>query len=603
MSLLEQQIGRARRRLTAMAFVEHLGLGVLVAGGLWAVGVVIVRLAAWNVPLWHGGWMAGAAAAIFALVAAAWKRPGLLGAAIVLDAAAGLKERLSTALVVQRSADAFAQAAVSDAERAAGRVHVPTRIRYRVPKLWPWSLATAGAAVLLAAFLPPLGVFGGERRTGPTVSPAELEAEQRAIQTELDRQLDALQELARDNPNLKDIAEALTPLDPAPTPHVTPEDLRREAVKRLDAAGDKLRQELAAAEGSPAEPMRRMLEGLSAKGGEHAGAKLARALAEGDFAAAQGALAELQTQMEGLDAQAGDPAARQQLDELRGQLDELAKQIEGLDNTLAMQKELENKAGLSEAQARELLEELARLQPEQFEQLLRERLGAARLTPEQLRELANCLAQQQQACGACRRLCNSLRSAAGTCPAGSRPAGGGSCAAGALGDGAAVLAEVGRAQQMRRDLAGRLAELEKLRQCISQGQCRQAGAGGTHYGFGHATGPATNMLPRAHSPTRARSRVQEGAILGSVLVDGPQRVGHATAEARQAAAAEVRDALDAIEREEVPPQYHKVLREYFDRLAGLMRAPSPAKEPEPNAPEGAGRGDAAPPPAAPGAGP
>ncbi|MEW6200001.1 MAG: hypothetical protein AB1601_15225 [Planctomycetota bacterium] len=603
MSLLDQQIDRARRRLTVMAFVEHLSYGVLVAAGLWAIGIVVVRLAAWSVPLWHGGWMAAAAAAIFALAAAVWKCPGPLGAAIVLDAAAGLKERLSTALVVQRSNDPFARAAVSDAERSAGRVHVPTHIRYRAPALWPWSLATVGAAVLLAAFLPPLGVFAGERRVGPSVSPAELEAEQHAIQTALDRQLDALQELARDNPNLKDIAEALTPLDPTPTPQLTPEDLRREAVKRLDAAGDKLRQELAAAEGSPAEPMRRMLEGLSAKGGEQAGAKLSRALAEGDFGAAQGALAELQAQTEGLDAQAGDPAAQRQLGELRSQLEELAKQIEGLDNTLAMQKELENKAGLSEAQARELLEELARLQPEQFEELLRQRLSAARLTPEQLRELAQCLAQQQQACGACRQLCQSLRRAAGTCPAGSRPAGGAGCPTSALGEGAAVLAELGRAQQMRRDLAGRLAELEKLRQCISRGQCRQAGAGGTQYGFGHATGPATDMLPRAHSPTRARSRVHEGAILGSVWVDGPQRVGHATAEARQAAAAEVRDALDAIEREEVPPQYHRVLREYFDRLAGLTRAPSPAKEPEPNAPEGALRGDAAPPPSSPGAGP
>lgn len=603
MSLLEQQVGRARRRLTAIAFVEHLSRGLLVAGGLWAAGVLVVRLAAWDVPLWRGGWMAIAAAAIFALAAALWRRPGPLGAAIVLDAAAGLKERLSTALVVQRSADAFAQAAVSDAERAAGRVHVPTHIRYRVPTLWPWSLATVGAAVLLAAFLPPLGVFGSERQAGPSVSPAEIEAEQRAIQTELDRQLDALQELARDNPNLKDAAEALTPLDPAPTPHLTPEDLRREAVKRLDAAGDKLRQELAAAEGSPAEPMRRMLEGLSAKEGEQAGAKLSRALAEGDFDAAQGALAELQAQMEGLDAQAGDPAAQRQLGELRSQLDELAKQIEGLDNTLAMQKELENKAGLSEAQARELLEELAQLQPEQFQELLRERLSAAGLTPEQLRELAKCLAQQQQACGACRRLCNSLRNAAGTCATGSQPAGGAGGAAGALGDGAAVLAELGRAQQMRRDLARRLAELEKLRQCISRGQCGSASAGGTQYGFGHATSPATDMLPRAHSPTRARSRVQEGAILGSVLVDGPQRVGHATAEARQAAAAEVRDALDAIEREEVPPQYHKALREYFDRLAGLVRVAPAAKEPEPDAPQGADRSDAAAPLAAPDAGP
>ena len=61
-------------------------------------------------------------------------------------------------------------------------------------------------------------------------------------------------------------------------------------------------------------------------------------------------------------------------------------------------------------------------------------------------------------------------------------------------------------------------------------------------------------------------------ILQGVKRDGPQVRGEASAEALTAAAAQVRDALDAIEREEVPRQYRKVLQEYFERLAGLVRA-------------------------------
>jgi hypothetical protein len=57
-----------------------------------------------------------------------------------------------------------------------------------------------------------------------------------------------------------------------------------------------------------------------------------------------------------------------------------------------------------------------------------------------------------------------------------------------------------------------------------------------------------------------------------MLVEGPQVRGQATAEQLSAAQAEVRDQMDAVEREEVPRQYQRALREYFERLAGLMRA-------------------------------
>lgn len=55
-----------------------------------------------------------------------------------------------------------------------------------------------------------------------------------------------------------------------------------------------------------------------------------------------------------------------------------------------------------------------------------------------------------------------------------------------------------------------------------------------------------------------------------MLIDGPQIRGAASREALAAAEAEARDALDAVEREEVPRQYRKVLQEYFERLAGLV---------------------------------
>lgn len=600
MSLLDQQVRRARRRLTGIAFIEHLSHGILGAGGLWAAGVVLVRLAAWDMPLWHGAWLAPTLALFFAAAATAWTRPGTLNAALVLDAAAGLKERLSTALTVRRVTDPFAQAAVSDAERAAGRVHVPTQIRYRAPTLWPWSLATACAAVILAAFLPPMDVFGRDRRVERTVPLAELEAEHSAIQAELDSRLNALKELARDNPNLKDLAEELTPLEPPRTPGLTPEDLRREAVKRIDAVGDKLRRELESAENNPLAAMKRMLEKLPTGSGRQPDSRLAQALAGGDFQGARQALQEMQEQMQAAAEKADDPAARQQLDEMRQQLERLAEQIARLDDSLQMQKELENRAGLTEEQARELLDELARLSPDQLEKELQNRLGDTRLTPEQIRELARQIRENQQAREACRRLSNALNQAAGACQASSAPAGGASSAgqaAAALDSAAALLSELEMAQQMLSDLEAQLSDLDNLRDSVCQGNCRRPGRGGRggigmqgpQYGLGYGSRIGQEATPYQRDPTKARTRFQGGTVIGRMLVDGPQVPGAATAETRQAAAAEVRDALDAIEREEVPQQYRKALREYFDRLAGVMRDAPPGEQSESKTPEGAGR--------------
>ena len=136
------------------------------ARGSGFLTILVVRAFAWGVPLGHGAWIAALLALAVALIGTTLGRPSPLRAAVALDAAAGLKERLSTALAVQESRDPFARAAVQDAEKIAARVHVPSHIRRRAPDLWPWSTAVTAAALLLFWLLPPLNLFAHEQPEG-----------------------------------------------------------------------------------------------------------------------------------------------------------------------------------------------------------------------------------------------------------------------------------------------------------------------------------------------------------------------------------------------------------------------------------------------------
>jgi len=69
-----------------------------------------------------------------------------------------------------------------------------------------------------------------------------------------------------------------------------------------------------------------------------------------------------------------------------------------------------------------------------------------------------------------------------------------------------------------------------------------------------------------------------GEIIGQMLIDAPQIKGDAAAELRDAVNSAVRDATDAVERNQIPRQYERVLKIYFERLAGLIGEQVPSSE-------------------------
>lgn len=586
MSNLERQVQRARQRLTLNILLHSLVQTTLFAAIAWAVAILIVRAFALPVPIWHGAWLAVVLALIAALIMTTIRRPTLLHAAVSLDGAAGLKERLSSALALRGVAEPFARATVQDAERTAGKVHVPAHIRYRAPELLPWSGATFVAALLLAWLMPTLDLFAATTPEEVNAPRLEVMAEHRAIDAELQKKLASLKELSKNNPELKNLIENIEPLELPEDAHLTRDDVRRNAVKRIDEVREKLAAELEKTPEDVLSETRRMFQQLNDQGmGADQDNELSRALAKGDFKGAREALEDLAKQIEQSAKNASDPAARQKLAELQQQMQRMAEQVSQLGDTTRLQKELKNKAGLSEEDAKKLLEKLDQMDPKALEKALQQQLGQKGLSQDQIKQLAKKIQQNQQARQQCQNLAQKLAQAAQACQKCQNPGSaqdGAGQASNALSDAAAQLSDLEMAQQMAAEMEAQLSDLSQMRQQVceggmcprgsqrSQGQ-QKIGQQGQNEGLGTGAHVGQQRVAYQKDVSKANTRLQPGEVIGRMFVDGPQVKGNASAEAVEAAEAEIRDQLDAVEREDVPQQYQRALQVYFERLTGQLR--------------------------------
>lgn len=583
MSTVERQVRIARRRLLTNVLAEQAAWALLVAAAAWGLFVVVQRALSLEIPVAVGL----SAAGLLAVVGTAlltWRHAvGRLEAAVAIDAAAGLKERVSTALAVAGSGDPFAAAAVRDAEKVAAGVRVPAHIRYRAPQLWPWTTAVTLAAVLTHFLMPELNLLASapkDQRPGDD----EAAHVRQEITAAVDQQLQRVQQRVEENPSLAGLAEQLRELEIPESPTATPEDVRREAVKRIDNVSDRLREKLDTDQLRSLDEMKRQLARLEAPQGNDPASKLAADLSRGDLNSAQKRLEELKKQIQEL-ADNADPEAAKQLADLAEKLESLSKQLEQLNDEQRLQKELENKAGLSEEQAKELLEKMAQMDPKQFEKELQNALAESGMTPEQIQQMAEKMLQSQQARESMLQMAQSLAQAASAC----QNAGDGDAAAqamAALGAAAGQLSALEMADQLMQELQVQLAELDRLKQGACQGDGLgppdggdEIGQQGPQYGRGYGSRIGSERVAHQYQATRIQGQSQGGEIIGQMLVDAPMVRGEARTEVFDAVRSAVRDATDAIEREEVPRQYERTLRLYFERLAGLVdRGQKPADD-------------------------
>ncbi|MFQ5804892.1 MAG: hypothetical protein ACE5I3_00415 [Phycisphaerae bacterium] len=572
--------------------MRYLAMGVLIAAIGWTLVILVERALVLGIPLWLSAGVVTIVGLSVAGVGAYRARIDRLGAALVLDEAAGLKERVSTALTCRGSADPFAQATVHDAERTASGVHVPSRVPYRAPDLWPWSLVTVVVAAVFFQFMPPLNLLAGEESADEDLLAAALE-ERKDVEVALKQQIQKVKERLQDKPDLASLQEDLEDLELPNEPTKTPEDVRREAVKKIEKVSDKLKRQLEADALNALDQLKRDLAKLETPKGDDPGSKLSQALASGDMEAARKALSDLKKMLEQA-AQAGDAEAQRKLAEMQKKLDELAKQLAKLADQNKLLKDLENKAGLSEEEARKLLEKLAGMDQKQIAEALEKQLANSGMTKKQIEELAKKIAQNQkvrQQLQSMARAMANMAQACQQCQSGGPGSAGAAALQGAMQAAMGQLSDLEMAEQMMNELQAQLAELEDLKAGICQGNGwglgppdpNKVGRPGLRPGYGYGDSGDKKRGAHQYKATKAKTRTQSGQIIGQMLIDGPQAKGEATAEVADAVSSAVRDAEDAVEREEVPRQYRRVVRLYFDRLAGLIREKAEA-DPQENAP-------------------
>ncbi|MBI5864638.1 MAG: hypothetical protein HZB38_09040 [Planctomycetes bacterium] len=602
MSTLEQQISRARFRLNLNTMLDRAALAVVLAAGLWSLAWIGDRALGLGLPLiWTFGGAAGLAC-VGTTVLSILARSSRLAAAVELDRAAGLKERVSSAHAIAGSADPFAQAAVRDAEKTAARVHVPAHIPVRAPRLWPWTSATVLAALLLYAFMPQLNLLASLRKKDDSARQTAALNEKAAVQTAYNEEMNKVRKMVDENPALSDLKDDLKSLELPDTPGVKPEDVRRDVLKKLDKISDQISDKREGLDLKSMEELKRRLSKLEPKQGSDPTSKLAQSLAQGNTEEARKAIDEMKKELEDA-AGKQDPESQQKLQEMASKLEDLAKKLNELNDQKKLEKELENKAGLTEEQAKKMLDELSKMDPKQLEKELQKRLGESGMTAEQMKELAKKIAQNQEAKKQLQELAKKMAQAAKQCKSACQNQGNGKGdseaqgAAQALSDAAQQLSDAEMAEQMASELEAQLEDLKELREGMCQGNCQgnkpgdEIGSQGPNEGRGYGSRIGKEAGAHKYKATKAQVRTQGGQIIGQMLIDGPQVKGEAAAEVRNAVNSAVRDATDAVERERIPRQYQDVTKKYFDELARLAggSSGSPAKPAEPEkTPAGSG---------------
>lgn len=602
MTIIRRQVGTARQRIMANVLFAQLAFGLLVGAGVWAAATILQRLLLHGLPELLPVWLAAATASIVTLVGLYVRRIDAMAAAITIDGLASLRERLSTALAVEGSRDPFAQAAIVDAQKAAGGLRVADHLRYRAPELWPWSLAAMLSAALLFAFLPQVRLFASEQQEDPAQARAAVK-ESTDVTAKVNEQLDKVRKLTADNPKLANLAGKIEPLQMPEKASAKPDDVRREALKKIDSIRDQIEKQADVEKLDALKALEKELAKLKSEKGDSPSDKLSQALAGGDMKAAEKAVADLKKQIDEAAAKPQSPEARQKLEEAAKKLDQLSEQMKKLaeNQKQQAQKDLENLANLTPEQAKELAEKLAQMDKKQLQEALKEALKDSNLSPQQMQQLAQKLQQQQENKKQCDKMGECMKQAAQAMKAQCQQGQDGKSSEDAAQAGQAALAEamqklseMDEASQEAQDMQQALDELKKLRDGVCQKQGDEPGDQGPKEGLGYGSRIGKEKAGHKYQADKAKTKLTEGEIIGQMLIDGPQIRGEASAAVRDAVNSAVRDAQDAVDRQDVPRQYQNAVAAYFKRLAGLMPgAPNraPAKEPPAKAPGDEGEGN------------
>ena len=565
MAGLERQIRTSQHRLWTNRWLHRTAWAMTAAGGLFAITVLAARLFDVEIPVF---WIAIALTTLALSVATGLTfvgRESASAAAARLDEAAGLRERLSSAHYCLNDSDPFAQAVVADAEQISGALSARQHIPFVVPSTFALTALTFIVAALM--FLVPPGLLASTRADQVREKDAALVEAEVAVK----RQMDQVRAMIEERPALRDLKEQLEAVDKNVGGKLTrPDDVRHRAAKKIDTLADAIKKKRDSAKYNAARDTRRLLRNLTPPNSPDAPTrKLTQALAKGDFKSARKEIEALREMLKTLKSDKDQEFAKK----ISQQLNDLAKQLENAAKSERLAKKLQQ-AGLDKEQIKRLMEKLSDKDIEKIKKMLQEK----GLTQAAVEKLAKQLQRQQQAGNAAKKLAQAMKQGA----QGAKPGDMADALAG-LSMAADQLSELEMAEAEMAQLDSAMAVLEQSRGRIDKpcsgckgggcGSCGGRGAGmGKQRGQGRGGLAPEQKTAIRFKTERGKVKMGRGAIIGQFEFDGEQVKGEVTTEFTELITAAERDASDRINRNRIPRQYQKAMREYFSSVQQSIKS-------------------------------
>ncbi len=539
---LQKPIVQVFRRLRVQRFLTGLTW--------WLVGTLFVATAVLGAkklgqPIPGADWLPFAIAAgvafVGSLLVAIFSGPSRVDAAVALDRAFQLNERLSTALTLpdDLKASPAGKALLADAAKHVRDIDVAERFGFRLPDR-SWLVLIPGAIALVITFLPvwmPKGLQASPKAA--TVATAE---EKKAVskQSEALSKKVAEQRKQMDKAKFAEAEKLLAQVekvanDLAKAPPADKEKAMVALNKLTDTLKDRQKQL-----GSP-EQINRQLQQLKEMASNGPGEDFAKALAKGDFQKAANELKQLQQKM------ASNKMSPQEKQQLQKQLGDMAKQLQKMANLDDRKKQLEEakkNGGLSETQYQK---EMAKLE-DQAQSL------------KNLEKMAQQLAQAQKQMSE--------------------------------GDMKKAAESLGMSQQQLEQMAQQLAELQSLESALADLQDAKNGMNGgdglnqlgeslgqfgmgnrnNGNGQGQGRGKGRGDRPEAPDETAAyNTKVKQQFLKGAAIIEGTAPPGQQTKGNSQISIQGELEtsagvAADALTNQKVPKSVEKHIRGYFDQI-------------------------------------
>jgi hypothetical protein len=546
------RLARTRLEMSIFVGVAH-GVTIVLAAVALALALAD-RLPGEAFVAW--AWIVPALLVVGGIVSfALWHRRRLseIQVAVAVDDRLDLREKLSTALHCHGRDDPFAQAAVQDAVHSARdpRSRETVRRRFAVAAPTRWWISPLILVVTFGVLLAPQADLFAQ---------ADAEEEKRfdEAQVKAKESLEVVIKAVEDKPLLKQeldgLVDDMATQQDRPAALAKPEQVKRDALKKVTELNKKLDDILNGEKGKTAKAIEDMMSKLEAM--ESGPAKeLSDALTEGDFSKAKKALEQM---LEDLQNGAMNEAQKQQLAEQLQQLGEqmakLAEQQQALEQAL-------KQAGLNPQLANN---------PQALQQALQQ---AQNLNPQQKQQLQQMIQAQQAAqqmakglAGACQNMGQMMQQ-------------------GQMGQGQ------GQGQMMQQ-----LNQLEQMQQLLQQAQAAANQCQGQGQGLGQGMSMAQAMQmwmqgggmgyrgqgsggKAPNSPTpfgkklqKADAPVVEGEIIASMLIDGTPIRGESKAKLRKVIESGATGYDEAITEDPLPRRYHEAQKHYFGELQRQVEA-------------------------------